>query len=80
MAKTSAERQAHYRATRHQGEGENRLNTWLTTHASLALARLAKHEGISKRTLLERLITEADQRVVETLDIDAPEWNQYFDQ
>lgn len=79
MAKTAAERQATYRATRHQGDGEYRLNTWISSRAALALARVARQEGISKRALLERLITEADQRVLDTLELDTEEWTAYFD-
>lgn len=78
MAKTTAERQAHYRASRNEGDGAYRLNTWISTPASLALARLARHEGVTKRTILERLLIEADKRVLDSLDIDAPEWSEYF--
>lgn len=60
MAKTAAERQREYRARRNEGEGERRLNTWVTAGADLALERLAGHYGLTKRAMLELLILEAD--------------------
>lgn len=60
MAKTAAERQAAYRASRYNaglnGEGEQRLNTWVSTGAHLALERLARRYGVTQREVLERLI------------------------
>ena len=82
MAKTAAERQTAYRAKRpFAGEGENgqrRLSTWVNTGASLALARLAKHNGLSKREMLERLITVADDANLAGMELDSPEWEAYF--
>ena len=78
MAKTSAQRQAAYRSRRHQGEGLRRLNTWLSMPAYCALQRLAEHEGISQRNLIERLLLNADDEIVERLEPDTPQWEQYF--
>ena len=82
MGKTAAERQAAYRAKRpFAGEGENgqrRLNTWVNTGASLALARLSKHNGLTRREMLERLITTADDANLAGLELDSPEWEAYF--
>jgi hypothetical protein len=82
MAKTAAERQTAYRAKRpFAGEGENgqrRLSTWVNTGASLALARLAKHNGLSKREMLERLITVTDDANLAGMELDSPEWEAYF--
>lgn len=82
MAATAAQRQAAYRANRHNagptGNGERRLNTWLTTEASLALARLAKRDKLTQREILERLITAADNKVLATIKPDTPEWDTYF--
>lgn len=63
MAKTAAERQAAYRKGRAEaGEnGERRLNTWVSTSSFLALDRLAKRYGVTKREMIERLVLEADQ-------------------
>ncbi len=60
MAKTSAERQADYRARRNGGEGDRRLNTWVSTISHFALERLSKHHNLTKRELLENLISSAD--------------------
>ena len=82
MSTTSAQRQAAYRARRHNagpaGNGERRLNTWLTTEASLALARLARRYGVTQREILERFITSEDDRVLATMKPDSPEWDAYF--
>lgn len=78
MAKTSAQRQAAYRSRRHDGEGTRRLNTWISVCADFALRRLARHHGTSQRETIERLIIDADDQRMKTLDLDTPEWNQYF--
>mgnify|MGYP001343416867 FL=1 len=82
MAKTAAQRQAAYRARRpHAGEdgnGERRLNLWVSTHTDLAIERLARRYCVTKREIVERLVIAVDDRNIATLDIDAPEWDQYF--
>ena len=84
MAKTAAERQAAYRHNRpfagKSGNGQRRLSTWLNTGASLALARLARHEGITQREVLERLIVGADDANLTGMELDSPEWAAYFGQ
>jgi hypothetical protein len=82
MAKTAAQRQASYRARRpHAGEdgnGERRLNLWVSTRTDLAIERLARRYCVTKREIVERLVSAMDDRIIATLDIDAPEWDQYF--
>lgn len=80
MAKTNAERQREYRRRRATaGEnGERRINTWVTTGAALALARLARRYGVTQRQMLERLIEQADLEIQKTLDPTGPEWDDYF--
>ena len=82
MATTPAQRQAAYRARRHNagpdGNGERRLNTWLTTEASLALARLARRYGVTQREILEQLVTVEDNRILATMEPGSPEWDAYF--
>ncbi|MER2543409.1 MAG: hypothetical protein ABTS16_08150, partial [Candidatus Accumulibacter phosphatis] len=60
MAKTAAQRQAAYRARRpHAGEdgnGERRLNLWVSTHTDLAIERLARRYCVTKREIVERLV------------------------
>lgn len=83
MAKTAAERQAKFRKTRQSagptGNGERRLNTWLSTGAALALGRLARHQKISQRAVLEQLIAAADDKILLALDLNSPEWAAYFE-
>ena len=82
MAQTTAERQAAYRARRatagNDGNGERRLDMWVTTEADLALARLAHRYSVTKREMLERLVVRADAAVVRRFDPDSAEWDAYF--
>jgi hypothetical protein len=78
MAKTNSERQAEYRSRRNQGEGERRINTWVSVSADLALERLAKHYCVTKRAMIERLVIAEDERIIKTLELDSPEWDDYF--
>jgi hypothetical protein len=79
-ARTPAERQAAYRKARPTvGEnGERRINTWVTTRAALALARLARHHDLTQRQMLERLITTADDKITGRLDPASDAWEEYF--
>jgi hypothetical protein len=83
MAKTNAERQAKYRARRPQagnnGNGERRLNLWVSTEAALALNRLAKRYRVTKRELIERLVIDEDNRLLADMELDSAEWERYFD-
>lgn len=78
MATTSAERQRAYRARRPcAGEnGERRLQTWVSTAAALALGRLARHNGMTRRAFLEKLILDADQVITRAMSDEA--FDQYF--
>ncbi len=78
MAKTAAQRQTHYRARRYDGDGDRRINTWVTSSSYFALVRLARHHGITRRIMLERLLVEADDAILGTLELDTPEWDIYF--
>ena len=78
MPKTSAQRQAAYRQRRDHGDGERRLNTWISASAHLALQRIARHHGITRRALLERLVLTADNDIVAALELDTPAWDHYF--
>ena len=71
MARLSnAERQRRYRE-RHlrseEGQGE-RLNVVVHLSAKRALEQLAVHWGTSQREALERVLREAQGRVLDTLD------------
>jgi hypothetical protein len=82
MAKTAAQRQAAYRTRRpyagEDGNGERRLNLWISTRTALAIDRLARRYGVTKRDIIERLVLAEDDRLIATLDMDLPEWDQYF--
>ncbi|CAN7790182.1 hypothetical protein LJR034_009034 [Caballeronia sp. LjRoot34] len=82
MAQTAGQRQAAYRARRpiagRQGNGDRRLDMWVSSEVYLALERLARRSGITKRQMLERLVSRKDDAVVRTLDPDTSEWDQYF--
>lgn len=78
MAKTATQRQRDYRLRRNDGDGDRRINTWIATGAGLALDRLARHHGTTRRAMLERLILAADSEIIKGLDLDTPEWEGYF--
>lgn len=79
MSKTPAERQATYRAKRPlagvDNNGERRINTWVNTGTALALERLARHNGVTKREMLERVVLAEDARVTSGMAED--EWEAY---
>ena len=82
MAKAAAERQADYRARRvtaDNGSGERRLNTWVSTAAHMALARIANRCGVTQREVLERCILAEDERLLASLEMDMPAGGAYFD-
>jgi len=80
MAKSVAERQAEYRKRRSNAgdNGERRINTWVNTSTSLALSRLANRYAVTQRQILEKLIMEADKKILDSLDIDSEDWKIYF--
>jgi hypothetical protein len=69
MAKTTAERQKDYRAKRpFAGDnGERRLNTWINSSTHFALERLAVSYGVTKREMLEKLVVDADEKMIKKL-------------
>ena len=82
MAKTPAERQKEYRANRQfageDGNGERRINAWVSTRAALALDRLAKRYGVTKREMLERLIISEEEKLLKTRKHDSPDGEAYL--
>lgn len=79
-AKTTAERQAAYRARQACGanDGQKRVSLWLSTGCALALARLARRHGSTQREFLEKLVLAEDDKVLATMALDSPEWSAYF--
>jgi hypothetical protein len=57
--------------------GERRINTWVSTGSHMALNRLAKRYGVTKREILERLIGDADRQIIDSIETDE-EWDVYF--
>lgn len=82
MAKSTAERQAAYRARQDSegadGNGQRRVSMWLSTGAALALARLARRYGVTQREFVENILIAEDERVLAAMAIDTHEWNAYF--
>ena len=78
MAKTAAQRQSEYRARRNDGEGDRRINTWVTSSTDFALDRLARHRGVTRRQMLEQMIDDADTAILRSLELDTPGWTAYF--
>ena len=70
MAKTTAQRQAEYRARRRQQGDIVRLNTEVSLVAHIALERLAHHHGLTQRQMLERLLIEPDEALCRMLEGD----------
>ncbi|ELG3532031.1 hypothetical protein RN068_001783 [Salmonella enterica] len=81
MALSNKERQKQYRNSRNsRGElGDSRINTFVTFEAANNLKRLSEYYNLSKRQILELLINTANQKLIDNLEIDSPEWNKYFD-
>jgi hypothetical protein len=80
MTQSNAQRQAAWRKRRPDAgdNGQQRLNLWVETGAALALKRLAAPHNVTCRTMIEQLITVADDHVLKGIDRDSPEWERYF--
>ena len=80
MAKTAAERQKEYRASRQlAGEnGERRIAAYVSTRAALALNRLSSSYGVTKRELLEKLLIAEEDKVLRGLNLDSEEGKKYL--
>lgn len=63
-----AYRQRHLKDTDGKAEMFERINMMVPVSTKRDLQRLAFHEGITQRAMLERVITEATFRVLETLE------------
>ncbi len=76
--KTNAQIQADYRNSRSLAgdTGEQRINTWVSTAAKLALKRLSLRSNISQRKILEQLIIQADEEIQKGLS--DSEFDVYF--
>lgn len=79
MPKSDAQRQAAYRERNFLAldGGMVRLNTALSVPAKAQLERLAARYGVTQRTVLERLIAQAERDVLNNLS--ATEQSRYLD-
>ena len=76
---SNAERSSRYKKTRHHannGDGEMQINCWVTSQAKFALKRLARHHGVKQREILEKLILEADEEILRSMN--DTEFEQYL--
>ena len=82
MGQTAAQRQAQYRQRRLaagvDGNGEQRLNAWVSTGTQMALVRLARRDKGAMRAVLERLILAEEQAHLAGVEVDSAEWKAYF--
>lgn len=77
-SKTPAQRQAARRHKLRVQEHQCRLNVWIDASACNALRRLARRDAVTQRQCLERLLRQAEDHILCTLDLDSPEWEAYF--
>lgn len=67
MAQTAAQRQQAFRQRRLTDGTDVRLDVMVSATTAAALQRLARHQGLSQRAMLERLLADAEQTVIATL-------------
>ena len=82
MTKSNAQRQRNYRDRHLKQTGEEyemleRINQMISHSAKSGLKRLASYYGVTQRAMLERLIEEADHRLINTLPNE--QQNDYYD-
>ncbi len=68
LKKDNAKRQAEYRKRHIKDGSDQRLNVILELQAKLALDRMAKHYGSSNKELLERVLLEAQSKLIAIMD------------
>ncbi len=82
MRKSNAQRQQDFRERHLKQAGEKhemleRINQMVSFSAKSSLKRLASYYGVTQRAMLERVIAEADKKLVNTLTSD--QQNDYYD-
>lgn len=75
---TGAERQRAYRVRQRYLENRKQINAWVDSGAFFALERLARRYSVTQREMLEKLINDADKKILKKIETDTPEWNEYF--
>lgn len=66
--KDNAKRQAEYRKRHIKDGSDQRLNVILDLDVKLALERMAKHHGVSNKTILERVLLDAQSNLLEYMN------------
>ena len=82
MRKSNAQRQQVYRDRHLKQLGEKhemleRINQMVSLSAKNSLKRLALYYGVTQRAMLEKIIAEADKKLINTLTSD--QQNDYYD-
>ena len=82
MSKSNAQRQRDYRERHLKSLGEEydmleRINLMVSYSAKQSLQRLARYSGITQRAVLEKVLSEAEQRLMDTLS--GQQQNDYYD-
>jgi hypothetical protein len=68
MALTAAERQKRYRESKKLADnGYRQINLWISTEAYLALRRMASRDSVTQREMLERMLVDAQNRLIAQL-------------
>lgn len=80
IAQTNADRQRAYRARKSQQWRQDlySVNLTLESDANFALARLAKHYGVSVSAVVAKLVKDADDSLISTMAYDSDEYEEYF--
>ncbi len=65
MAKNNAERQAEYRARRREDGTREQLSMFVSFRTKNTLVRLAACHGVTQREMLERIVMEAERRLLD---------------
>lgn len=66
--KDNAKRQAEYRKRHIKDGSDQRLNVILDLDVKLALERMAKFHGVSNKEVLQRVLLEAQSRLLEDME------------
>ena len=79
MALTNAERQARYRATRKIGSTtERELKAFVSYDTWTKLSGLTNCYGVTKKELIESLISAEYDKAVGSMKPNTPEWDTFF--
>jgi hypothetical protein len=82
MTKTLLTRQDNSQQSPHfqrvEGLGQQHVHIWISDGVYLALERLAKCYGITKKDMLEKLIVDEDEKVLHGTNLESAEGQRYL--